>query len=166
VPTPAVMSDGGEGSGGEEEDGECSTLELLPSYKLDLQRLVVLGGAAGATTRNAPTPSHMLASPSKAARASTAKGDLSRTAHFAEIQMVFAAREDGTVAFWDVRSERSRAEVHHLRAHKVLCCSSPWDGASAGCRQGVISTLPVSPVALARVERRQPDPLFGLGWGG
>jgi hypothetical protein len=137
VPTPAVMSDGGEGSGGEEEDGECSTLELLPSYKLDLQRLVVLGGAAGATTRNAPTPSHMLASPSKAARASTAKGDLSRTAHFAEIQMVFAAREDGTVAFWDVRSERSRAEVHHLRAHKVhvlfftLGRSQRW--VQAGC---------------------------------
>jgi hypothetical protein len=109
-------------AGSEDGDGvaeDSNPLEVLPSFKLDLQRPVVLGGAAGA--RAGPTPpSHMLASPSKAARASsTGRAELSRTVHFAQIQMIFSAREDGTVAFWDVHSERARAEVHHLKAHKV-----------------------------------------------
>jgi hypothetical protein len=112
------------GAGSECGDGDAedsNPIEVLPSYKLDLQRPVVLGGAAGARA-GPPPPSHMLASPSKAARASsTGRAELSRTVHFAEIQMVFSAREDGTVAFWDVHSERARAEVHHLRAHKVRC---------------------------------------------
>jgi len=36
---------------------------------------------------------------------------------------VFSARADGTTAFWDVRSERSRGQAHLLRAHKgpVTC---------------------------------------------
>lgn len=120
------------GAGSEVGDGVAegsNPIEVLPSYKLDLQRPVVLGGAAGA--RAGPTPpSHRLASPGKAARASsTGRAELSRTVHFAEIQMVFSAREDGTVAFWDVHSERARAEVHHLRAHKVRGSLT----ASSGC---------------------------------
>ncbi|KAK3282643.1 hypothetical protein CYMTET_9628 [Cymbomonas tetramitiformis] len=61
------------------------------------------------------------------------KEDLGCTIHFPELRFVFTGREDGSIAVWNLRSERSMSEAKFLHKHKgaVTCLLALEKGAGA-----------------------------------